>query len=199
MEYIHRMSQSTWFTGKLLIAMPHMSDVNFDHSLVLVCAHSEQGAMGVIINKAAPLMSLADLLDETKIAVPPKSAKEEYLGMAVRLGGPVEQFRGFVLHSQDYPADETSLLVGNDYTLTVTLDALRDIAQGKGPQRALVALGYSGWQPGQLENEIQHNGWLHCDADPDLVFHPDLESKYSRALAKLGVDPSMLSTDVGHA
>jgi putative transcriptional regulator len=190
---------TTKLAGKILIAMPRMDDANFGRSLVYLCAHSDQGAMGLIINKPAPLMSFSDLLDETKIQIENPDDHSDVLGTTVRLGGPVEQYRGFVLHSAEYSGDETSLRVDQDYTLSVTLDALRDIALGKGPRHMLVALGYSGWSPGQLENEMQRNGWLYCDPDPELVFSPDLDSKYKRALAKIGVDPRMLSADIGHA
>ncbi len=193
------MAQGTFLQGKILIAMPAMADANFGHALVLLCAHTEQGAMGLILNKPAPLMSFGDLLDEIKIGANPDRVPEEVLGTTVRLGGPVEQFRGFVLHSREYHGDETTLKVDGGYSLTVSQDVLRDIAEGKGPARMMIALGYAGWSPGQLENELQRNGWLYCDPDEELVFGSDLGGKYGRALAKIGVDPGMLSTDVGHA
>jgi putative transcriptional regulator len=189
------MMKATSLQGKVLIAMPSMEDANFGRSLVFMCAHTDQGAMGLIINKAAPLMSLADLLSEIKIKHAALDAAKRTI---VRLGGPVEQFRGFVLHSCDYAGDETSITIGNDYRLSVTRDVLEDIAKGQGPDQLLVALGYAGWTPGQLENELLHNGWLHCDADEELIFGRDLEAKYNKALAKIGVDPRMLSGEVGH-
>jgi putative transcriptional regulator len=198
-SYARFMVQGTFLQGKILIAMPAMADANFGHALVLLCAHSDQGAMGLILNKPAPLMSFADLLDEIKIGANRDTVDEEVLGTTVRLGGPVEQFRGFVLHSQDYRGDDTTLKVDGGFKLTVSMDVLRDIAEGKGPERMMIALGYAGWSPGQLENEMQRNGWLFCDADEDLIFDGDLSTKYERALAKIGVDPGMLSSDVGHA
>jgi putative transcriptional regulator len=186
-------------TGKLLIAMPSIRDPNFENAVVFLCAHSEQGAMGLIINKAAPLMSLSDLMEQIEMDKPLTEADEGTLRMPVLIGGPVEQFRGFVLHSQDYKADDHTLPIGSAYGLTATIDVLRDIATGSGPAQRIVALGYSGWAPGQLENEIQHNGWLHCDPDDALVFHDGLEAKHHTALRKIGVDPGMLSADYGHA
>jgi len=193
------MSHGTNLTGKLLIAMPSIMDGNFDHSVVFLCAHSDQGAMGLVINKAAPLMFFSDLLDKVDLGVEARNISEVTLGMPVRIGGPVEQFRGFVLHSAEYGTPDSTLKVGGQYGLTATTDVLRDIALGQGPAERLIALGYSGWAPGQLENEIQHNGWLHCDPDHDLLFTDDLEAKHSKAMAKLGVSPGMLSGEFGHA
>jgi putative transcriptional regulator len=192
------MRKTTSLDGKILIAMPGMSDPRFEHALVFLCAHSEQGAMGLIINKAAPLMYFSDLVDKLDIATDPRSIPEDVMRKPVLYGGPVEQFRGFVLHSTDYFSAEASLPISPEVALTATVDVLRAIARGKGPERALLALGYSGWGPGQLEDEIQHNGWLHCEADEGLLFDSNIDGKYTRALAKIGVDPSMLSGDVGH-
>jgi putative transcriptional regulator len=193
------MTQDLTLAGKLLIAMPSIRDANFEHSVVYLCAHSDQGAMGLVINKAAPLMFYSDLLDKIDMGTKAAEIPEHVLRIPVRLGGPVEQFRGFVLHSGDYEQDETSLRINPSYSLTATVDILKDIALGSGPARMLVALGYSGWAPGQLENEIQNNGWLHCEPDEDLVFSDNLELKHQKALKKLGVDPMMLSADFGHA
>lgn len=193
------MTQDLTLAGKLLIAMPSIKDANFEHSVVYLCSHSDQGAMGLVINKPAPLMFYADLLDKIDLGTKASEIPEHVMRMPVRLGGPVEQFRGFVLHSGDYEEDETSLRINPSYALTATIDILKDIALGTGPARSLVALGYSGWAPGQLENEIQNNGWLHCEPDEDLVFSDNLELKHQRALKKLGVDPMMLSADFGHA
>ncbi len=191
-------SAVTNLAGKLLIAMPSIRDGNFDRSVVFLCAHSEQGAMGFVINKPAPLTLFSDLIDKTELLDSIDEVPEDVLRMPVRLGGPVETFRGFVLHSPDYPTDQTSLKVGQGYVVSATLDVLRDIATGQGPQQRLIALGYAGWSPGQLENEILHNGWLHCEADADIIFAADLERKHAQALAKLGVDPRMLSSEAGH-
>jgi putative transcriptional regulator len=193
------MSLATSLEGKLLIAMPGITDANFEKSVVFVCAHSEQGAMGFVVNKPAPLTVFTDLLEKTNMAKRLDEIPVEITGIPIRLGGPVETFRGFVLHSNDYPGDEMSMKAGKSFTVTATLDILTAIASGKGPQRHMIALGYAGWSPGQLENEILHNGWLHCDADNDLIFGADLDRKHAKALAKIGVDPSMLSADAGHA
>lgn len=193
------MKQGTSLEGKLLIAMPTIRDPNFENSVVFLCAHSDQGAMGLVINKPAPLMFFADLLDKIEVEGGLEHVPETVMRMAVRLGGPVEQFRGFVLHSVDYVAADQTLVIGKTFGLTATIDVLRDIAKGQGPSRKLITLGYAGWAPGQLENEIQNNGWLHCDADDSLIFDNVLETKYLAALSKIGVDPRMLSADFGHA
>jgi putative transcriptional regulator len=193
------MAKAQFLEGKMLIAMPGMGDPRFDHSVIFMCAHSGQGAMGLIVNKAAPMVSFGDLLGrlEDRKASDFK-ATPEVMSTPVLFGGPVETGRGFVLHSKDYFADEGSLAVRGDVALTATLDVLHAIAAGKGPRNFILALGYAGWAPGQLEDEIQRNGWLHCDADENLLFHLPLDDKYSRALAKLGVDPAMLSSEAGH-
>ena len=187
--------------GQLLLAMPSMSDRRFARSVIYVCAHSEDGAMGLILNQRANHISAPDLLE--RLGIPARSPDDEIsnevLGLSVHVGGPVESGRGFVLHSGDYFADDSTLAIENNVCLTATIEILKAIAQGKGPDRALLALGYSGWSPGQLESEIQANGWLHCPADMDLIFDADLENKYSRAMAKIGIDLSHLVSDAGHA
>jgi putative transcriptional regulator len=193
-----RMLHGTSLEGKLLIAMPSIRDPNFETSVVFLCAHNDQGAMGLVINKPAPLMFFADLLDRIALDRPVSDIPGEIMRTPVRLGGPVEQFRGFVLHSADYTTDAHTLVIGKNYGLTATIDILRDIAHEKGPARRIVALGYAGWAPGQLEDEIQHNGWLHCDADDNIVFSDALETKHHAALTLLGIDPGMLSTEAGH-
>jgi len=187
--------------GKILIAMPGMSDPRFDHSVIYMCAHSESGAMGIIINKVAPMLSFGELASQIDLfsgnditEVPFDLAQ-----MAVLFGGPVDPNRGFVLHTADYFAADSSMKIGKDMALTATLDILRDMAKGHGPRRALLALGYSGWAPGQLEDEIQHNGWLHGDADEGLIFGTDFEVKYEHAMRRIGVNPTMLSSSAGHA
>jgi putative transcriptional regulator len=187
--------------GKMLIAMPGMGDTRFDRSVIFMCAHSENGAMGIIVNKTAPMLSFGELASQLDLF----SASEfdamapELKGSAVLFGGPVEPNRGFVLHTSDYLADDSSMPIGKDMALTATLDILRDIATGKGPRRATLALGYSGWAPGQLEDEIQRNGWLHGEPDDALLFGNHHEIKYDLALRKIGIDPSMLSSEAGHA
>jgi putative transcriptional regulator len=171
-----------YLDGRLLIAMPVMGDPRFERSVIYMCAHSSEGAMGNIIQKA----------DQIKL---PENAET----MQVLKGGPVDTGRGFVLHSSDFFIKDATLNIDEGICLTATVDILKAIAKGTGPKHAILALGYAGWAPGQLENEIQHNGWLHCDADPDLIFGDDVDDKYLRALRKIGIDPGMLSNEAGHA
>jgi putative transcriptional regulator len=196
-----RAAGDEFLDGQLLIAMPLMSDRRFARSVVYVCAHSEDGAMGLIINQRAPHISFPDLLERLGI-VPSDTGdglSNEKLSMSIHVGGPVETGRGFVLHSSDYFADDSTLPIEDGVCLTATIDILKAIAAGKGPNKAMLALGYTGWSPGQLESEIQANGWLNCPADLGLIFNPDVESKYTRAFAKIGIDPSHLVSDAGHA
>lgn len=194
------MTDSSYLDGQLLIAMPGMSDQRFDRSVIYMCAHSEQGAMGLIINKTTPMMSFGDLLSQLDL-LPGETGEpsHELMAMPVLYGGPVEQGRGFVLHTSDYFAVNSSLPVSETIALTATVDILRAMAEGRGPERAILALGYAGWAPGQLENEIQHNGWLTCAADDELVFGLDFDSRYVAALRKLKIDPAMLSSTSGRA
>lgn len=192
--------QTHFLGGQILIAMPGMEDERFARTLVYLCAHSEEGAMGVIINRESSHPSFADLLvqleiipEEDRIRLP-----EQARAMRVQTGGPVETTRGFVLHSADWSAEDSTLAIDDRFALTTTLEVLKAIAEGNGPKRALLALGYAGWSAGQLESEIQWNGWLHCPADPDLVFDPDLDQKYGRALRSLGIDIGLLSREAGH-
>jgi putative transcriptional regulator len=197
-----RASPEGYLDGQLLIAMPVMSDPRFARSVIYMCAHSEDGAMGLIINQRASHISFPDLLERLGIVTSANgdAGVDEDVGrMSIHVGGPVETGRGFVLHSSDYYADDSTLPIEDGVCLTATIDILKAIAAGNGPNRAILALGYAGWSPGQLESEIQANGWLNCPADPDLIFDPNLEAKYVRALAKLGIDPSHLVSDAGHA
>src|SRR5665648_603296 len=190
-----------YLDGQLLIAMPAMGDPRFSRSVIYLCAHSSEGAMGIIINQRAPNISFTELLEQLNI-VPPEDRIALPMGlsaMAVHLGGPVETGRGFVLHSADYFKAESTLPIDESVCLTATIDILRDIAKGSGPDKALLALGYAGWAPGQLENEIHANGWLHCSADMELIFDPHVDRKYMRALTKIGIDPVRLVNDSGHA
>ncbi len=196
-----RATGDDFLDGQLLIAMPLMTDRRFARSVVYLCAHSEDGAMGLIINQRAPHISFPDLLERLGI-VPSDTGdglSNEKLSMSIHVGGPVETGRGFVLHSSDYFADDSTLPIEDGVCLTATIDILKAIAAGKGPNKAMLALGYTGWSPGQLESEIQANGWLNCPADLGLIFNPDVESKYTRAFAKIGIDPSHLVSDAGHA
>jgi putative transcriptional regulator len=187
--------------GQLLIAMPSMGDKRFARSVVYICAHSADGAMGIVINKLASEVTFRDLLVQLDIVEAGKSSALPGGVDKVRVhrGGPVETGRGFVLHSADYFVDNATLPIGEDVCLTATLEVLRAIAEGRGPGRALLALGYAGWAPGQLEFEIQANGWLHSQADRSILFDDDVDDKYDRALAKIGIEAGMLSTDAGHA
>ncbi len=194
-------STGDYLDGQMLVAMPAMSDPRFSRSVIYLCAHSEDGAMGIIVNQRAPHISFSELLEqlniipaEDRIDMPPI-----FKGMPVHVGGPVETGRGFVLHSADYFSEDSTLPIDESVCLTATIDILRAIADGQGPDQALLALGYAGWAPGQLETEIQSNGWLHCPADQGLIFDRDVENKYKRALAKIGIDPSRLVNASGRA
>jgi putative transcriptional regulator len=180
-------------TGQLLIAMPTMADPRFSKSLVYLCAHNEDGAMGLVVNRRVEEISFAEMLEQLEIKqlAPPEDIEVHY-------GGPVETARGFVLHSADY-LHEGTLQVNEQIALTATLQVLRDIAGKTGPRRHLLALGYAGWGPGQLDSEIQQNAWLTVEADDDLIFGGDLDAKWGQAIRKLGFDPSMLSGAAGHA
>lgn len=182
-------------SGKLLIAMPGMGDPRFERSVVFLCAHSDDGAMGLIVNKPAPDLTFDQLLRQLEIPLPDDPAR----AIRVHFGGPVEHVRGFVLHSADYGGQGTTLQIDDRFGMTATLDVLQAIARGDGPQSSLLALGYAGWGPGQLESEILRNGWLTCDASPDLVFSASDDTKWSRALNTIGVDPVSLSAAAGRA
>lgn len=181
-------------SGKMLIAMPGMGDPRFEKSVVYMCAHSQDGAMGLIVNKPTEDLSFESLLDQLGIQKSPSGRD-----IRIHFGGPVENGRGFVLHSADYPGGSATLQVNHDISMTATQDILEALAHGGGPAHSLLALGYSGWGPGQLEGEIVQNGWLTCDADEAIVFDADNDSKWSRALALLGIDPLTLSAAAGHA
>ncbi|PVA09682.1 YqgE/AlgH family protein [Pelagivirga sediminicola] len=181
-------------TGRILIAMPGMEDPRFAQSVVFICAHSDEGAMGLMINKLADDLKLSDLLEQLDIEAAPGARQ-----MPIHFGGPVESGRGFVLHEAGYQSSISTLEVDARFSMTATLDILEDMAAGEGPGRALIALGYAGWGPGQLEDEIGRNGWLICDASADLVFGTSNGAKWSAALAVLGVDPLVLSAEAGTA
>jgi putative transcriptional regulator len=194
-----RLSSSGYLDGQLLIAMPSMTDPRFHRAVVYMCAHSSEGAMGLVINQRAPHITLQKLLDQLEITAGNARSDPQCGSMAVHAGGPVETSRGFVLHSSDYFAADSTLPIDESVCLTATVDILKAIAKGSGPNKAILALGYAGWAPGQLEREIQSNGWLSCPADFETVFDSDIESKYVRALHLLGVDPSRLVGIAGHA
>jgi len=181
-------------TGQLLVAMPQMMDPRFTRSVVYVCAHSgDEGAMGLVVNKLLASLTMDELF--THLHLDPTRLNRT---RPVHFGGPVEPGRGFVLHTADY-REEATLIVGEEFAITATLDILRAIGKGEGPRRSLLALGYAGWAPGQLDAEMQANGWLHVDADETLVFDPNSKDKWQQALAKIGIDLTALSGDAGHA
>lgn len=184
---------SGYLTGQLLIAMPGMQDPRFDHSVVCLCAHSAEGAMGLIVNRPLDGMMFDDLLRQLSIEPVPPLRRIRMLS-----GGPVENGRGFVLHSDDWTT-EGSLPVMPGLTLTASIDVLKAIAGGEGPKDGVLALGYAGWAPGQLEDEIQRNAWLNVTADAGLVFREDTAGTWEAALAKLRVDPALLSGTAGRA
>ncbi len=191
----------SYLDGQMLIAMPSLQDGPFARSLVYLCAHREDGAMGIIVNHTAATVRFPELLvqlgivNESESILLPRRAEE----IKVLRGGPVETGRGFVLHSSDFFIDNSTLPIADDVCLTATLDILKAIAKGDGPQKAVLALGYAGWSSGQLESEIRANGWLHCAADANLIFDDDFSTKYERALAKIGVSIAMLSGRSGRA
>jgi putative transcriptional regulator len=192
---------TSYLDGQLLLAMPSLIDPRFNRAVIYMCAHSAEGAMGIVVNQRAPHITFSNLLEQLDIMpdTPEGAITIPLDRLPVHAGGPVETGRGFVLHTSDYCAADSTLPIDDAVSLTATIDILRAIAAGAGPARALLALGYAGWAPGQLENEIQLNGWLTCPSDPDIVFDLEVEQKYERAMAKLGVHPSFLVSDAGHA
>ncbi|MBU0581819.1 MAG: YqgE/AlgH family protein [Alphaproteobacteria bacterium] len=201
MELLRQKTSATagFLEDQFLIAMPGMKDDRFARSVIYVCAHSDEGAMGLIINQTQQML-FPDLLVQLGILNEQEAIRlpAETRDFVVRNGGPVDRSRGFVLHSGDYTV-ESSLPVSEDICLTATVDILRAISAGRGPRLALMALGYSGWGAGQLEGEIAENGWLTCPASPDLLFDADIDRKYDRILASIGIDLAHLSNMAGHA
>jgi putative transcriptional regulator len=189
------MQDGLFLTGKMLIAMPGIGDPRFERALVLICAHDQDHAMGVAVNRPVEGLTLPDLLSRleirTSVELPPD---------LVLLGGPVDRERGFVVHTNDYMAGDHSLAVSESVALTATREVLEAMAGSEHPpRRAALALGYAGWGAGQLEHEIRENVWLTCEADEELIFGGDHAAKWSKALAKLGIDPSLLSSTAGRA
>jgi putative transcriptional regulator len=189
----HNISQPGYLTGQLLIAMPQMQDSRFARSVIYLCAHSADGAMGLVVNKLLDNVHFPELLEQLNIK-PDAPGRETQ----VHFGGPVETGRGFVLHSADYVQDAT-LVIDKEIALTATVDVLKAIAEGNGPLHSMLALGYAGWGPGQLDQEIQQNGWLMAPADTELVFGNSIEHKWQAAMAKLGISAGKLSGQAGHA
>ncbi len=188
-----------YLEGQVLIAMPHMPDPKMGQATIFLCAHSERGAMGLVLNKLVNNMSFTELLRQLRIIPPGRQPQ----GKRVQFGGPVETGRGFVLHSSEYSAGESTMKVGQaiglNVGLTATVDVVKDIAEGRGPQASMLALGYAGWGPGELEGQIQRNAWLTCKADDYLLFGPQLEGKWLHSIRKIGINPSQLSRDAGRA
>ena len=188
------LADTKYLAGKLLIAMPDMGDPRFARSVIYMCAHAEDGGMGLIVNKVQNGVRFSDLLDQLEIKRNP-----EVRDIRVHFGGPVDHTRGFVLHSNDYESEAGTLKVDDDIGMTATLDVLEDIGLGKGPESSMLALGYAGWGPGQLEAEIAQNGWLICQPRKDIVFGRANEHKWTAALKILGIDPLQLSSEAGRA
>lgn len=185
--------QGEYLAGQCLVAMPLMTDPRFARSVIYLCAHTPEGAMGLVINRTIDALTFPDLLEQLGIESTPHCGR-----IHVHFGGPVEAGRGFVLHSADYVQDAT-MIVDRQMALTATVDVLKAIALGRGPRRSILALGYAGWSPGQLDTELRDNIWLTVPADEDLIFGGDLDNKWERAMAKLGITISMLSAQAGHA
>ena len=180
--------------GQMIVAMPGLTDPRFDRSVILICAHNDEGAMGLIVNKPMLDMSFTGLLDQLKIPRAPTGRD-----ISVHFGGPVERGRGFVLHSTDYQGGTATMQIAGAYGMTATLDVLEALARGAGPKQALLALGYAGWGPGQLEAEIGRNDWLTSDTDAGLIFAPDDGAKWTQALGRMGISPLTLSAQAGRA
>lgn len=187
------MTSANFLDSKLLLAMPSITDERFERTVIYMCSHDESGAMGLIINQQAENLNFEELLDQLDIEV-----HSEMPDIPVHVGGPVEPGRGFVLHSADFVEDST-LVVSETLAVTATVDILSAMAEDRGPKHSLMALGYAGWGPGQLEQEIISNSWLTAEADEEIIFNTDFEQKWPRAMAKLGVNIAMLSSSAGHA
>ena len=184
-------------TNQFLIAMPGMLDDNFAGSVVYMCEHTERGALGLVINKPIDI-KLKNLFEKVELPLD----RVEFAEQPVYFGGPVQTERGFVLHekaSDAGPAYNSTMSVPGGLEMTTSKDVLEALSNGAGPKRMLVTLGCSGWSPGQLEDELARNGWLTVDADPAIIFDTPIDERYARALGLLGIDPRMLSADVGHA
>ncbi|KFG67324.1 YqgE/AlgH family protein [Microvirga sp. BSC39] len=194
-------TESTYLDGQLLVAMPGMMDERFARAVIFICAHSSEGAMGIILNRPAANVTMPDLLVQLEIVPEVERIRlpQKVGNMQVLMGGPVETSRGFVLHSPDFHLAQSTLPIDDSICLTATIDILRAIAAGRGPQNAVLALGYAGWGAGQLEMEMQANGWLNTPADAEIVFNTAADVRYEMALRRIGIEPAMLSMEAGHA
>jgi len=186
-------AESSWLTGQLLIAMPTMPDPRFARSVIYICSHGPNGAMGLVVNRLYGEVQFRGLMQQLNIKV-----SGNVPDLPVHYGGPVESGRGFVLHSSDYLA-EGAMRIDDSVALSATVEILQALVNGEGPVRSMMALGYTGWGAGQLDAEMQANGWLTAEADDEILFGPEIETKWERALAKIGINASMLSGDAGHA
>lgn len=184
---------SGYLTGQLLIAMPQMQDTRFERSVIYMCVHNEDGAMGLVVNRLSDDMTFTDLLEQVGV-----ERNRDTASLPIHIGGPVETGMGFVLHTSDYEQAST-IKVSDSISLTHTIEILKDIAEGRGPRQAMLALGYAGWGAGQLDSEIQANSWLNVPADESIVFDEMQQDKWERSIAKLGFDISLLSGEAGHA
>lgn len=190
---MHETTHSGYLTGQLLVAMPGMTDPRFEKSVIYMCVHNADGAMGLIVNRLVGSITFSELLEQLDI-----QSQGGLDPTPIHFGGPVETGRGFVLHTADF-VEESTILMEDGVGLTATLDILHAIAEGGGPSQHLLALGYAGWGPGQLDGELQRNAWLNVPADDAIVFGDDLEAKWERAIAKLGFDPALLVGEAGNA
>ena len=193
--------ETSYLDGQVLVAMPGMMDERFARSVIYICAHSAEGAMGIVLNRPAANVNMPDLLVQLEIVPEIERIRlpQKVGAMQVLMGGPVETSRGFVLHSPDFHIEQSTLPIDDSVCLTATIDILRAIAAGRGPENAVLALGYAGWGAGQLEMELQANGWLNCPADAGLIFNTSADLRYEMALRGIGIEPAMLSMDAGHA
>ncbi|MCA1941946.1 MAG: YqgE/AlgH family protein [Caenispirillum bisanense] len=187
------LSTSGYLVGKCLVAMPALADSNFHRTVVYVCAHTAEGAMGLVVNRTIDQLSFDDILEQ--MGITPSVDTDQ---IRVHFGGPVEAARGFVLHTADY-RDEGTLPVDSNISLTATAEVLKDIASGHGPRHSLMVLGYAGWGSGQLDTELKENAWLICQPDEDLLFGGDVGQKWTLAMARMGIDMSRLVDTPGHA
>lgn len=184
----------TFLTEHLLVAMPSMGDPRFERTVIFLCSHDEEGAMGLVVNAPVAGVDFADLAEQLSLPGQPPVRN-----VPVRGGGPVEKSRGFLLHSGEYAAEQATLSISPAFGMTATIEALKALSEGDGPRDALLALGYSGWGPGQLEGELQQNAWLTVPATPELVFHTPAEAQWDKALAAIGIDPRLLAATGGSA
>ena len=187
--------ESPFLSGKLIAAMPAMSDPRFKRSVICICAHNEDGAIGIIINKIIESLSFSKIIRQLKLK---KNKVKKYYTERIYFGGPVETERGFILHSSDY-SSENSTSINTEISMTASTEILQALIDGNGPNKSIVALGYAGWGPGQLDTEIRSNSWLSVQSDPELIFSDKTADKWDMALEKIGVNPALLSTEAGRA